>query len=86
MCQVSVGRLGIIISVTLGIVRQVPVKRDTKPMPFELFVAELKATQDKYVAALAAGDPAALTAALHELDETQACTVKLEVSQKGIWV
>jgi cobalamin-dependent methionine synthase I len=74
MQQVSVGRLGIITSLTLGIVPQVPVQRLPKPMPFEALVDEIKAVQDKYNAALAASDGAAVAEALAELDETQVRT------------
>jgi hypothetical protein len=69
---VSVGRLGVIAELTLRIVPQRAVEKRLQDLDFDEFAAQVAETADAYAAAVAAGDPAAVDAALLALDETQA--------------
>jgi len=70
--RASVGRLGVIYSLTFTIVPQVAVERTKRRMTVEAMAAEVSAVQDAYNAVVSAnGSPAQVTAALAPLDNTQ---------------
>jgi FAD/FMN-containing dehydrogenase len=63
----SVGRLGVIVQLTMQVTESVPVRRTTVKVPFAQMVEEVTAVQDAYVAAMAASgnnpaDPAVVAA------------------------
>ena len=72
--QVSVGRLGVLTSVTFSVVKQRPVQRLLQTISTAELTAQIKAAQDAYTAALTSGSVIALAAALSQIDETQVRT------------
>lgn len=66
---VSVGRLGVIIEVTLRIVPATPVTRTSRNITFDQFVGEVYKVQEEYKAAKAKKDTEGMKAALAPLDE-----------------
>ncbi|PSC67957.1 peptidase C69 [Micractinium conductrix] len=79
---VSVGRLGVIVDLTFRIRPQMAVRKSLQELKFADFAAQVKATQDKYVAAKRRRDVAGQKAALFELDETQALWI---VENDAVW-
>ena len=69
--QVSVGRLGVLTSVTLSIVTQRAVQRLLQTTSAINFTAQLMIVQEAYKAAVNNGSADALGAALSQVDETQ---------------
>jgi FAD/FMN-containing dehydrogenase len=69
---VSVGRLGVLAELTLRIVPQRAVEKRLQDLDFDAFAAQVAEAADAYAAAIVAGDPAAVDAALFSLDEVQA--------------
>ena len=70
--RASVGRLGVLYSLTFAIVPQEAVERTKRRMTVEQMAAEVTAVQDAYNAAVTGGgDPAEVAAALAPLDNTQ---------------
>jgi hypothetical protein len=69
---VSVGRLGIIIDLTLKIVPDRQVERLNKDMDLFQFATEVNAVQNAYNAAMAAGNATGAALVLEELEATQA--------------
>ena len=69
---VSVGRLGIILDLTLKIVPDRQVQRITQDMDLLEFATEVKEVQDAYNAAMTAGNATGAAQALEELEATQA--------------
>ena len=69
---VSVGRLGVIVEVTLRIRPQMAVTRSLQELDFEDFAARVKSVQDEYKAAKANNDEDGQRKALAQLDETNA--------------
>lgn len=57
LCQVSVGRLGIIVNLTFTIVQQKPVQRELQTISFPTFLQQLTATQQAYLAAIQVSSP-----------------------------
>ena len=73
--QVSVGRLGILTSVTLSVVAQRAVQRLLQTISTANFTAQVTAVQEAYKAALQDGSADALGVALSPIDETQVCAL-----------
>ena len=70
--RASVGRLGVIYSLTFTIVPQAAVERTKRRMTVEAMAAEVTQVQDAYNAVVAAGgSPAEIAASLAPLDNTQ---------------
>lgn len=69
--QVSVGRLGIIMQLTLTIVPQQFVRRVEQDMTASKFADQVKQVQDAYLKAKQTGSASAIWTALHSLNETQ---------------
>jgi FAD/FMN-containing dehydrogenase len=69
--QVSLGRLGILTSVTFSIVPQRAVQRLLQTTSTANFTSQVMAVQEAYKAALNNGSTDALGAALSKIDETQ---------------
>ena len=70
--RASVGRLGVIVSLTFSIIPQAAVERTKRRMTVQEMAAEVTAVQDAYNAAVAANaSAAAIAAALAPLDNTQ---------------
>lgn len=65
------GRLGIIVKVTLSMVPNIQVRRTLDQMSTQDFIDQIKGTQAAYVQALASASPEAVADALAEIDETQ---------------
>lgn len=70
--QVSVGRLGIIINLTVRIVLQKAVQRELQTIQIDTLIDQLTVTQHAYAAAQQNGSIIELAAALDQIDETQA--------------
>jgi FAD/FMN-containing dehydrogenase len=68
---VSVGRLGIIVDLTMRIVHQRAVRRSMQDLSFNNFAAQVKAVQQQYVAAKGSKNVDAMKEAIYQLDETQ---------------
>ncbi|PSC73887.1 L-gulonolactone oxidase [Micractinium conductrix] len=68
----SVGRLGVIVEVTMAITPQKAVRRTTREMTYRDFAEQIKRVQDAYAFSRARGDRNGMRAALSQLDETHA--------------
>ncbi len=69
--RVSIGRLGIITSLTFRIVQNQPVQRTRQGLVFKDLQVQMEALQAQYVAAKAAGGGAELWRVLQPWDEVQ---------------
>ena len=65
------GRLGILVQVTLRVVLQKSVQRELQTITFPALLQQLTLTQQAYVAALQNGSLTAIADALAQIDETQ---------------
>ena len=68
---VSVGRLGMIVEVTMRIVPATPITRTARKMQFDQFLGELFEVQEAYKASKAANDIEGMDAVLSTIDETE---------------